>query len=166
MTRPGDEERTAFDAAHILTDLNLTWFGTRYLSDSTERCWYTWQQARAEIERLKAIIGTREDTYGETISREQAIGAVRAEEECDGPIPAELAVADRTELVRAVVRATKHNMEYALRALPSIAPDPIEAERVPIEVRLAAEILCNHVEPGWENSKAIVRAWIASERAR
>ena len=49
MTRPGDEERTAFEAAHILTDLNLTWLGTRYVSDSTERCWYTWQQARASL---------------------------------------------------------------------------------------------------------------------
>ena len=38
-------------------------------------------------------------------------------------------------------------------------------ERPPIAVMLAVEILCNHVEPGWENSKTIVRAWIDEERA-
>ena len=40
-----------------------------------------------------------------------------------------------------------------------------EARHPPIAVMLAAEILCNHVEPGWENSKTIVQAWIAEERA-
>ena len=65
---------------------------------------------------------------GDLISREQAMEAVRSEEECDGPIPPELSGIDRTELVRAAVRATKHNIEAAIRALTSIAPDPIEAE--------------------------------------
>ena len=37
--------------------------------------------------------------------------------------------------------------------------------RPPLAVMLAVEVLCNHVEPGWENSKTIVRAWIDEERA-
>ena len=65
---------------------------------------------------------------GDTISREQAMAAVRSEEECDGPIPPELSGIDRTELVRAAVRATKHNIEAAIRTLPSIAPDAVEAD--------------------------------------
>ena len=37
--------------------------------------------------------------------------------------------------------------------------------RPPLAVMLAVEVLCNHVEPGWDNSKTIVRAWIDEERA-
>ena len=36
----------------------------------------------------------------------------------------------------------------------------------PLMVMLAVEILCNHVEPGWENSQSVVWAWIAEERAK
>ena len=89
---------------------------------------------------------------GDTISREQAIGALEGEL---------LAYPDNR-----VRYNTNRDAIAMLRSLPAIAPSPIEAERVPVAVRLAAEILCNHVEPGWENSKAIVREWIASERAR
>jgi hypothetical protein len=55
----------------------------------------------------------------------------------------------------------------AINALPPAAPalDVEAAARPPIAVILAVEILCNHVEPGWDNSKAIVRAWIDEERA-
>jgi len=75
------------------------------------------------------VMADKIGTGGDLISREQAMAAVRSEEECDGPIPPELSGIDRTELVRAAVRATKHNIEAAIRALTSIAPDPIEAER-------------------------------------
>jgi hypothetical protein len=33
---------------------------------------------------------------------------------------------------------------------------------VPTPVRLALRVLLNHVEPGWDNSKTIVRDWLAA----
>ncbi len=51
----------------------------------------------------------------------------------------------------------------ALTAAPA-AEDAL-LRRPPLAVMLAVEVLCNHVEPGWENSKTIVRAWIDEERA-
>ncbi len=40
-----DATRARFEEAHMLTDLPLTWEGTRYQSDSTQRHWFTWLEA-------------------------------------------------------------------------------------------------------------------------
>ena len=32
---------------------------------------------------------------------------------------------------------------------------------VPAVIRLALKILLNHVEPGWDNTKTIVKLWLA-----
>ena len=50
--------------------------------------------------------------------------------------------------------------------LRAAQPTSAGEERTPMAVVLAVEILCNHVEPGsWENSRTIVLAWIAEQRA-
>ena len=70
-----------------------------------------------------------------------------------------------------VIGACKHGNNMLSCGLCEIDALRAKLDRVcdagppPIAVMLAVEILCNHVEPGWENSKTIVRAWVDEERA-
>jgi len=41
----------------------------------------------------------------------------------------------------------------------TLPPEPVA---VPLEVRLALTVLLNHVEPGWDNCKMVVSAWLAA----
>lgn len=38
-------------------------------------------------------------------------------------------------------------------------------ESVPSPVKMALKILLNHIEPGWENSAAFVKAWLEDQNA-
>jgi hypothetical protein len=38
--------------------------------------------------------------------------------------------------------------------------DQLEAEAMPQPVRLALRVLLQHVEPGWENCRTTVLAWL------
>jgi hypothetical protein len=59
-------------------------------------------------------------------------------------------------------------LRYEVAALKAKLAAVCEAGEAhpPLMVMLAVEILCNHVEPGWENSQSVVWAWIAEERAK
>ena len=69
----------------------------------------------------------------------------------------------------ALAICAKHSAQFAARMiadeLSALPAATVEVAHPPIAVMLAVEILCNHVEPGWENSKTIVRAWIDEERS-
>ena len=51
-------------------------------------------------------------------------------------------------------------LEDEIEELRAEAESCQPAAIVPIHIRLALKILLNHVEPGWDNTRAVVERWL------
>ena len=99
-------------------------------------------ELQAEVAALKSKLEDIEDAHG--VVMDERCGADEVHCTC---VPA----------LRYEVAALKAKLEAVCEAGEA---------HPPLMVMLAVEILCNHVEPGWENSQSVVWAWIAEERAK
>lgn len=64
----------------------------------------------------------------------------------------------RTYIAKEILE-DRHDLREAISA-PSAT-----LESVPSPVKMALKILLNHIEPGWENSAAFVKAWLEDQNA-
>lgn len=56
------------------------------------------------------------------------------------------------------IKACEEIARIALTAYGAVPEE--QRSEVPPEVKLAIRVAINHLEPGWENTKAIIQAWL------